>query len=100
MAFPSLTVTNTPAPGAPITFSFNNTMHDGATLYAAFFSGLNTRFAELDSSMSTTVPDELIGTVYVVISTNGTSVSDDNTVAGPAILEFRLPEDARQTSGY
>ncbi|PVG00971.1 hypothetical protein CPB86DRAFT_157695 [Serendipita vermifera] len=99
-AFPSLTVTNTPSPGSTVTFSFDNPTQNGGTLYAAFFSGLETKFAQLDSSMSTTIPAELIGTIYVVISTSGTAVTDDNTVAGPAILEFRLPDDARQTDGY
>jgi len=92
-----LTTTNTPTPGSSVTFSFNNTAN-ASPLYAAFFSGLNTEFAPLDSSNSATIPADLIGTVYVVISTNGTVVTDDSTVAGPAILNFRLPETARQTS--
>jgi rubrerythrin len=95
-AFPALTTTNTPTPGSSVTFSFNNTAN-ASPLYAAFFSGLTTEFAPLDSSMSATIPADLIGTVYVVISSNGTAVTDDSTIAGPAILEFRLPETARQT---
>jgi len=96
-AFPALMTSGTPAPGSPITFSFNNTMSANTTLYAAFFSGLHTEFAPLDGSMTATIPGDLIGTVYCVISSNGTAVTDDSTVAGPAIFEFRLPETARQT---
>jgi rubrerythrin len=97
-AFPALNTTTTPAPGESVTFSFNATSAGGAPLYAAFFSGLSTEFAPLDASLSATVPADLIGTVYVVISTNNTVVTDDSTVAGPTIFEFRLPETARQTA--
>ncbi|CCA68025.1 related to stress response protein rds1p [Serendipita indica DSM 11827] len=98
-AFPALRVTSTPSPGKSVTFDFNSTSTgSNQMLYAAFFSGLDTLFAPLDSNKSATVPEKLVGTVYAVISTNGTVVSDDSTVAGPAILEFRLPEMARQTN--
>jgi hypothetical protein len=65
-------------------------------LYAAFCSGLRTEFAPLDRSMFATISADLIGTIYIVISTNGTVVTDDSPVAGPAIFNFRLPETARQ----
>lgn len=62
-----------------MTFDFNSTSTgSNQMLYAAFFSGLDTLFAPLDSNKSATVPEKLVGTV----------------VAGPAILEFRLPEMA------
>ncbi|KAG8838889.1 hypothetical protein FRB91_007326 [Serendipita sp. 411] len=94
-AFPALTTSAMPMPGQSVTFTFNSTQTDG--LFAAFFSGLDTTFAPLDGYKTATIPENLVGTVYVVISSNGTMVSDDSTVAGPAILEFRLPEMARQT---
>ncbi|KZP03906.1 hypothetical protein FIBSPDRAFT_968588, partial [Athelia psychrophila] len=33
---------------------------------------------------------DLIGTVYAVITTNGTASADANTVAGVAVLEFEF----------
>ncbi|KIM32327.1 hypothetical protein M408DRAFT_316167 [Serendipita vermifera MAFF 305830] len=94
-AFPALTTTGSmPTPGGPVTFSFNSTSAGDRPLFAAFFMGLQTKFVPLDDSMTATVPAEAIGTVYAVISTNDTAVTDDSTVAGPAIFEFRLPEGA------
>ena len=93
-AFPALTTSGTPTPGGQVTFSFNSTSAGDKPLFAAFFMGLTTKFVPLDGSKSATIPSEAIGTVYAVISSNDTAVSDDSTVAGPAIFEFRLPESA------
>jgi len=98
MAFPALTTSASPAPGSSVTFTFNATSAGDKPLFAAFFLGLETKFVALDSSKSAVIPSEAVGTVYAVITTNGTMVSDDTTVAGPAIFEFRLPESARQTA--
>lgn len=85
-AFPSLTYTPAaPFPGDNVTFSYNGTANE--TLYATFFTGLGQEFATLDN-MTATLPSNLTGTVYAVLSTNGSFADDSSIVAGPAILNF------------
>lgn len=57
-------------------------------LYVGFLSGLNTTIVPLDTSSKVTIPEGLLGTVYVVVSNSSTSVDDASTVAGPAILDL------------
>lgn len=85
-AFPTLTYTPAaPFPGDNVTFTYNGTAN--GTLYAAFFTGLTQEFAALDNGTAT-LPSNLTGVVYAVISTNGTFADDRSIVAGPAILNF------------
>ncbi|KAG8844846.1 hypothetical protein FRB96_002806 [Tulasnella sp. 330] len=87
-AFPALTVSPaTGTPGSEISVTYN-----GATdgVFMAFYSGLSTVFMPI-SGGKVTIPKGLEGTVYAVVSTNGTAVTDDTTVAGPAIFEFDVP---------
>ena len=60
--------------------------------YIAFYYELQTIFVAIDQGQ-VTVPAELSGQVYAVATTNGTEVTDDNTVAGPAILLFERNPD-------
>jgi hypothetical protein len=57
-------------------------------LFVAFYTGLSQRFAPVAQDKSVTIPKDSIGTVYAVVSTNGTMATDATTVAGPAILPF------------
>jgi hypothetical protein len=84
-AFPALTVTGNP--GDNVAFTFNDNSTD--VKYAIFYSGLGTTVCQLDENNMATIPDKLQGIYYVVVSTAGDamSVSPDNIVAGPAILE-------------
>ncbi|KLO17825.1 hypothetical protein SCHPADRAFT_820755 [Schizopora paradoxa] len=85
-AFPSLVFEGSPAPGQKSTVDFNATS-TGESLFVAFLSGLNSTFVPLDGK-TVTVPKGLQGTVYAVVTNNGSASSDANTVAGPAILQF------------
>jgi len=84
-AFPSLSVaTPTPAPGSEITLTFESTASE---LFLAIFTGLDTIFVAIQD-YQVTLPTTLSGTIYAVVTSSGTSVTDDNTVAGPAIMLF------------
>ena len=86
-AFPSLAFTN-PQPGATSTLTFTpaGTPPSGP-LFVAFFTGLDTIFVEIQGG-AVQIPSQLLGTVYAVVTDSNTSASDDNVVAGPAILLF------------
>ncbi|WWC90988.1 uncharacterized protein L201_005927 [Kwoniella dendrophila CBS 6074] len=91
-AFPTLTVPATYAPGQNVQFIFDD--DHSKTNYVVFYEGLGSRAIALDQNDSATLPTDLQGVVYAVISTSSDpkAVSDDNIVAGPAILNF--PFDA------
>jgi len=86
-AFPAVTIQQASvSAGATITVQFSTTT--AGPYYAAFFTGLSTVFAPVQHDNSVAVPSDLLGTVYMVISTSSSSVTDGNTVAGPTILNF------------
>lgn len=88
-AFPALTVDGTTTPGQKITLDFKDTDSSASgTRFLALFTGLSTLFAEIDGNNQATLPEGLQGVVYAVVSSNGTAVTDDSTIAGPAILSF------------
>ncbi len=86
-AFPVLTTSPASGvkPGDQITVSFEG-LTDGLT--AVFLTGLTTESAEIEGDGTVTVPADLKGTVYVVVTKGGANVTDESTVAGPAVLEF------------
>lgn len=96
-AFPALTVSpSTPSAGQTITLAFDCGSNT-STLYVAFFSGLSTTFVEINDDKSVTIPANLQGTVYAVVTTVSTgTVTDSNTIAGPVILDFGLSPSAPQ----
>ncbi|KZP20964.1 hypothetical protein FIBSPDRAFT_861117 [Athelia psychrophila] len=81
-AFPKLAFPAGAKPGA--------TGKKAEDLYAAFYTGGGTEYAKVSSAKKVTIPKDLIGTVYAVITTNGTASADANTVAGVAVLEFEF----------
>lgn len=86
-AFPGLTFTPaSPKPGDTVSLTFDKGNNSG-DLYLALFSGLSTTYAPIKDGKAQ-LPSKLQGTVYAVVSNNGTMVSDDSTVAGPAIFIF------------
>lgn len=85
-AFPSLALAS-PAPGKESTLTYNATGTPSGSLFVAFFTGLDQEFAPVENG-KVTVPADLVGTVYAVLTTNGTMADDSNIVAGPAILSF------------
>jgi len=91
-AFPALNVTSTNnTAGSQLQFAYASTANNSsAPAYIAFFSGLTTQSVPINNgSNSVTIPSGLNGTVYAVVTTsaNGT-VTDANTLAGPAILSL------------
>jgi len=84
-AFPALTVSGNP--GDNVEFSFDSNSTD--TKYAVFYSGLGMTCVQLDENNMATIPSDLQGIYYTLVSTaaNATDVSSSNIVAGPAILE-------------
>lgn len=68
----------------------------GKPLYAAFLIGTGTIFVPVNmTSNEVEVPKGLIGFVFVVLTSDGGRVSDETTLAGPAILQF--PFDSHGT---
>ncbi|KAG8710378.1 hypothetical protein FRC09_000161 [Ceratobasidium sp. 395] len=94
-AFPALTVPTSYMAGDTISVSFDSSMAKGKNTYMAFFTGLTTKFVPIQNG-KVTVPKDLMGTVYAVVTTDSKSTNDDNTVAGPAILMFPFGSSVRQ----
>ncbi|KAG5642793.1 hypothetical protein DXG03_002098 [Asterophora parasitica] len=67
-------------------------------LFVAFLSGTGTVFVELDEDRQVRFPTGLIGVVFVIITSDGGKVSDETTVAGPAMVHF--PFDSYGTLSY
>lgn len=77
----SILVLTTPGTAAPA-----NT----GSLYAAFITVLGPIFVPVTSTngkWETVVPKGVNGQSYVVLTSSGTSLTDDTTLAGPAIIE-------------
>ncbi|KZP04258.1 hypothetical protein FIBSPDRAFT_878690 [Athelia psychrophila] len=90
-AFPKLAFPAGAKPGATVSLTFDVPKGKKAEdLYAAFYTGGGTEYAKVSSAKKVTIPKDLIGTVYAVITTNGTASADANTVAGVAVLEFEF----------
>jgi len=87
-AFPALNVTSSNnTAGSELTVSYNATNGtDNGSVYAAFFSGLNTTFVPL-SNNTARIPN-FNGTAFVVLTSSNDTVSDANTLAGPAVLSL------------
>ena len=93
--FPSITVTNTGYPtvsGSTLELSVSNaTLPAGVTnVYAAYVSILGPVFANVtyaDGCIQTVVPDGVNGQTYMLLTSSTDGISDDNTLAGPVILE-------------
>ncbi|KAJ6620553.1 ferritin-like domain-containing protein [Mycena sp. CBHHK59/15] len=87
-AFPTLTVT-TPryAPGTEIALAYTPAAN-GTALGVAYYTGLRVEYSALTADGRTTIPRDLRGQVYAVVTSaaNGTMPSDGAILAGPAIL--------------
>ncbi|KLO13125.1 hypothetical protein SCHPADRAFT_828488 [Schizopora paradoxa] len=96
--FPSLTFEGTPTPGQVSTLDFNVTSSSNSstngTLSVAFLVGRNQTFVPLSANNSVTIPAELQGMVYAVVTNSDTNATDATTVAGPAILQFPFNSNA------
>lgn len=108
-AFPPLSVTSTSfVAGGSISLSFNSTLAGvsttggNVTLFLALLTGLDKRFVPVagngvDGSVTAVLPENLQGTVYALITNTNETVSDTDTVAGVAILEFPFDSQFNST---
>jgi len=84
-AFPGLTVApSKPDAGANVTLSFSGST---SGLFLSLLSGLSTISMPIENN-TITLPSNLTGTVYAIVTQNSGNVTDASTVAGPAILQF------------
>ncbi|KAJ5813658.1 uncharacterized protein N7503_000408 [Penicillium pulvis] len=95
MAFPTLTMssTNTLMNGSTVQLTAGSGFNTSSTnLYAAFITVTGPVWAPLQSSGSgmftVTIPSGVAGQSYVVLTQGNTTATDDNIVAGPAIVEI------------
>lgn len=102
-AFPPLTVTSATAganassivPGSAISLNFtlpsSSSYASDEQLYATFLTGLDEIFVPLEGSSApytVSIPEELRGFVFLVITDTAESSDDTATVAGPAMFNF------------
>lgn len=86
-AFPALSIQQASiSAGETITLQFTTT--NAGPFYAAFFTGLSAVFVPVQHDNSVAVPSGLLGTVFMVVTTSSSSVTDGNTIAGPTVLNF------------
>lgn len=96
-AFPVLTFV--PAEGEPEIKSGSNihlstvapNIHDYECIYAAFITVLGPIFVKAEitnGGFNVLVPGGINGQSYVILTSSNTEVTDDNTIAGPAIIEI------------
>ena len=87
VAFPALKYEGKACPGKTITLSGEGVQ---AGQYAAILSGLSVKYVQIGEGGSITLPQETgYGRGYIVVS-KSESVSDDEVVAGPAVLDIEL----------
>jgi hypothetical protein len=94
-AFPALMVSRASPTDKYISLSFTapSGTDPNKPLYAAFLTGDGVIFspiAKKGGQMQAEVPQGLMGYVYVIVTNAAASVSDEDTVAGPAVLEVRV----------
>ncbi|KAI0065304.1 hypothetical protein BV25DRAFT_1869007 [Artomyces pyxidatus] len=88
-AYPALTVDSaSPGQTATLHFSAPDGFDKSLKLYGAFLNGQNAYVVPLGDNWTVTVPPGLLGTTYLVVTTDADGVSDDKTIAGPAMLDF------------
>ncbi|KAG6917052.1 hypothetical protein DXG01_004104 [Tephrocybe rancida] len=84
-ANPPLTFPSNSNPGDTVQVQFTATTD--ASLYAVFLFGLDQIVVPVEDG-KVTIPRNLAGQVYCIISSSADGVTDETTVAGPAILQF------------
>ncbi|KAH7096880.1 ferritin-like domain-containing protein [Auriculariales sp. MPI-PUGE-AT-0066] len=92
-AFPALTAANSTdlKSGQSLTLTVPGDFKAGnGSVYVAFLNGLTPIFVPYTTNQSVTIPSGInaTGTVYAVLTSSNATVTDENTLAGPAILMF------------
>ena len=91
--FPVLKLYGNIKPGSNVYVKYDNNEVSGDGLYMAFLTRLDVKYVPISNSR-VTIPSELQGTVYAVVVCDDEGVEDENTVAGPVILNFPYPSSA------
>jgi len=91
-AFPGLTATTSGKAKAggqtKLTPTDSSSIQGKGQLYAAFIGYPTSAFGEYNTeTMMVTIPSNIEGQTYVVLTTSNSTVTDDNTVAGVGLLE-------------
>jgi len=92
-AYTQLTLPDTasawPGSTTPLEFTTPGSLDRSTQLYGAFMSGQDAIIVPLDDGgKSVSIPDDLYGVVYLLITSDAGSVDDSKVIAGPALLEF------------
>ncbi|KAF8069907.1 ferritin-like domain-containing protein [Lyophyllum atratum] len=89
--FPSLIFPPNPSPGSTVPVKFKTRLPPGTKLWAAFLTG-NSLEQEVVPVRGgrVTIPKDVKGQVYAIITTSEEGATDRTTVAGPAILQFEF----------
>jgi hypothetical protein len=95
-AFPTLTASSKDTPvkaGSTVMLSTKGYKIDGGQVYAAFITVTGPVFVDaksVDGGYEATVPKDVTGQSYVVLTSCNTAATDDTIVAGPAIVEISM----------
>jgi hypothetical protein len=95
-AFPTLTASSKDMPvktGSTVMLTTKGYKVEGGKVYAAFITVTGPVFAEatmVDGGYTVQVPKGISGQSYVVLTSCNTAVTDDTTIAGPAVVEVSM----------
>jgi hypothetical protein len=92
-AFPTLTASSKDSPvkvGSTVMLTTKGYKVEGGKVYAAFITVTGPVYADatpVDGGYTVVVPKGIAGQSYVVLTSCNTAVTDDTTIAGPAVVE-------------
>jgi len=109
--FPGLNVTSQGVQsdsGTPVTLMFNSSVatsssNETTSFFLALLSGLDTVFVPISGSpdngtATAMIPGNLQGTVYALVTDNGDSATDSDTIAGAVVLQLPFDSNANMTA--
>jgi hypothetical protein len=86
-AFPKLSIPASARPGKATKLTFD-APSGKSKLYAAFLTGSGSIFVPMGEDMTVMVPEGMMGTSYVIVTSDNSKVDGSVTLAGPAIVMF------------
>ncbi|KAK2464701.1 hypothetical protein APHAL10511_003277 [Amanita phalloides] len=96
-AFPALSFASAPVPGQRVQIQVDEAHIEGGNQslashrWVAFLNGEGIRYAAVhavNKSFEVTVPNDIAGTVYALLTSSDRKMTDEVTIAGPALLTF------------
>jgi len=91
-----------PGSTTPLEFTESSSLDNSTPLYGAFMSGQEAVIVPLVGK-SVSIPNDLRGVVFLLITTDAGNLDDSKIIAGPALLEFPFDSDGklqRQMQSY